>query len=189
MKLNIISLAALFACAPLVAANQSGQEVADLLESNLGKSAENIAMIEFSVVLYKDRTESGHDAKAWEAVLQKTTKSLRAVNDGIAWPAALADIFSTARSSSAEGIHGEISVNMSDGNHTTRCGENCACVTRYKGNCPCSLREESCSARNGDDEEVDGLDGLPDEEELFLADDEDESGSSCSACHNFTQRK
>ncbi len=193
MTLKNISLGALLIALPLLAENQSNQEMADFLDSAAEQSADAIGIIEYRVVLYKDRTDAGHDAQTWQTVVQKTTQSLRIVEDGDRWADAVADMFKVARAASGAGIHGEISVSMSDGNKSGCCGEKCNCAEQYKGNCPCSLRDEPCAGCDADDDDLDDESEIiwPDGDELFFEDEEEQEESeefgSGGSCHINTR--
>lgn len=181
MKLNIMLLTALLAmghvcaqhpCETLNRAQQeqelSSEDVADILEEDIAAVADDVAMIEYRVVVYKDRTKHGHDADAWEGILAKTTRALRLMDEDN-WSDAVTDVFATAKEA-GDGIHGEISVSFSDGNPSECCGEKCRCVDRYKGNCPCGMVGRSCNTRST---RCDECGGKEKEEKVEVAPEDD----------------
>jgi hypothetical protein len=116
-------------------------------EIDIKKAAEEAGVVIFKMILYKNR--ENHNAQAWqEAVIQRAIDCIKKFDENNAG-GGIDAICSFAKglqeyAGDATGIHGEITISTGDGRCPQGCcahegsKEQCACLDRYAGMCPCS---------------------------------------------------
>ena len=119
-------------------------------KSAVTKSSEDVGIIEYKIRIYKDT--NNHDKGAWEETVKQAIDTIRAAqeeNNGEFVDNVCTSIRAVQKNKSEDtGIHGEIQVSIGDGKCPEGyCGEKCACIDRYAGNCPCGIEETNCKNR------------------------------------------
>lgn len=129
------------------------QEIADFdnfIHENINQVADNTRIVRVTIMIYKDHQE--HNKQDWKTLIQRTARSCSRVRsyelqdqDSINLQAEIeAIVKEVANPSNNNGIITEFAIETSDGTPTRGCcGDNCMCIERYRGNCPCSLNNAS----------------------------------------------
>lgn len=123
------------------------QELEILEQDNIDTIAKDIGIIRFTITLYKDR--DNHDALEWQKIITKAAQSMYRLQNENSYRndilKELNEIVDAVQNSEFDpGISGELTVEASDGQPMKNCcGVNCTCAERYRGNCPCSLNENT----------------------------------------------
>ena len=102
-------------------------------------------IIQYTVTLYRDREK--YDADRWEGMKEDAHRVVTRVRQEVRGDVlqAVTDAIQNV-STDSEGIHGEISVSISDGACSQdRCGDGCTCTKRYGGLCPCPKNDPECT--------------------------------------------
>jgi hypothetical protein len=110
-------------------------------------------IIQYTVTLYRDSEK--YDVDRWERMKQDArgvvARGQQQVREDVLQ--VVTDAIQNV-STDGQGIHGEISVSVSDGDYSqARCGDMCACTKRYGGLCPCSKNEPMCTKSCSEKEE------------------------------------
>lgn len=118
------------------------------------EDAKDANVISCTIVLYKDKER--HMPQAWAELVEKTMECIEVASrsenkhDSDRIIEVFSDFFATIANKVSEGengIKGEISIGVSDGQQGRCCGEVCACPDRYAGNCPCEITGNALCVR------------------------------------------
>lgn len=147
---KLFSILSAFLCsAHLIQSNEPEQKPADLNEldmieqESINDIAKDVGIIRFTITLYKDR--NSHDVTEWQMIVTKAAQSIYRLQneqtDSSNILRELNEIVNALQNNETDnGIAGEFTVEASNGEPMKNCcGDNCACLETYRGNCPCSL--------------------------------------------------
>ena len=129
------------------------QEIADFdsfVHENIDDIADDTGIIRITIMIYKD--QAGHDTNDWKHLVTKTAETcsrLRSYELRKEVPLTVQQEMQTiindlANNNEHNGIITEFTIETSDGMPSKGCcGDNCQCIERYRGNCPCSLNQDA----------------------------------------------
>ncbi len=141
MKKRIVFALSVLMVAPALYARDCAEQ--------LSGSEERI--IQYTITMYRDSEK--YDADRWEDMKQDAHRAIARGRQEVRGDVlqAVTDAIQNI-STDGEGIQGEISVSISDGACSDRCGDKCSCTKRYGGLCPCPKNEgestKSCCENN-----------------------------------------